>query len=193
MLQGLARSMAFSVAGLTKLDQLQAILDSLTATLQSGDSFGQWQQRIKRGEIPLDLPPHRIENIFRTNIQGHYGRGRCEQQKRTLEARPYFLYDAINDSRVRPTHAAMDGMVARYDDLIWRVWTPPAGYHCRCRRISLSEAQAKRFQEADRKRLADNQDLARERSQAQPDKGGIMTPARSRMRGCGGRLSVRAH
>ncbi len=28
------------------------------------------------------MPAHRLENIFRTNIQGHYTRGRCEQQKR---------------------------------------------------------------------------------------------------------------
>lgn len=129
-LQGLARSMAFSVAGIAKLDQLQTVLDSLAANLESGESFGQWKKRVREGEIPLDLPAHRIENIFRTNTQGHYGRGRCEQQKRTLADRPYFLYDAVNDSRVRLTHAAMDGFVARYDDPTWRVWTPPAGYQC---------------------------------------------------------------
>lgn len=170
-LQGLARSMAFSVAGIAKLDQLQTVLDSLAANLESGESFGQWKNRVREGEIPLDLPAHRIENIFRTNTQGHYGRGRCEQQKRTLADRPYFLYDAVNDSRVRLTHAAMDGFVARYDDPTWRVWTPPAGYQCRCRRIALSEAQAKRFIAADAKRLANDPELAKDRATAQPDKG----------------------
>lgn len=170
-LQGLARSMAFSVAGIAKLDQLQTVLDSLVANLESGESFGQWKKRVREGEIPLDLPAHRIENVFRTNTQGHYGRGRCEQQKRTLADRPYFLYDAVNDSRVRLTHAAMDGFVARYDDPTWRVWTPPSGYQCRCRRIALSEEQAKRFIAADAKRLANDPELAKDRATAQPDKG----------------------
>jgi len=129
-LQGLARSMAFSVAGLAKLDQLQGVLDGLTKAMAKGDSFRDWRERVRTGKVPLDLPPHRLENIYRTNLQGQYGRGRCEQQKRTLDARPWFMLDAVNDSRTRPSHAAMDGMTARYDDPIWEVWTPPNGYQC---------------------------------------------------------------
>ncbi len=77
--------------------------------MESGESFSQWQKRVAAGEIPRDLPPHRIENIFRTNLQGHYARGRCEQQKRVAESHPWYLYDAVNDSRTRPSsHAAME-------------------------------------------------------------------------------------
>lgn len=175
-LQGLARSMAFSIAGLAKLDQLQAVLDSLVANLESGESFGKWKTRVAAGEIPLDLPPHRIENIFRTNIQGHYGRGRCEQQKRTVDSHPWYLLDAVNDSRTRPSHAAMDGKVARHDDPWWNTHTPPNGYQCRCRRIALSEAQAPRFIEADRKRLEKDPKLAEARALADPDKGWDYSP-----------------
>ena len=95
-LQGLARSMAFSVAGLAKLDQLQGVLDGLTKAMAKGDSFRDWRERVRTGKVPLDLPPHRLENIYRTNLQGQYGRGRCEQQKRTLDARPWFMLDAIS-------------------------------------------------------------------------------------------------
>lgn len=175
-LQGLARSMAFSIAGLAQLDQLQAVLASLVANLASGESFGQWQQRVRAGEIPLDLPPHRIENIFRTNIQGHYGRGRCEQQRRTTDSHPWYLYDAINDSRTRPSHAAMDGFMARHDDPVWARWTPPSGYQCRCRRIALTEAQAPRFIAADRQRLEKEPQLAEARALAEPDKGWDYSP-----------------
>ena len=175
-LQGLARSMAFSIAGLAKLDQLQAVLDSLVANLESGESFGKWQKRVRDGEIPLDLPPHRLETIFRTNIQGHYGRGRCEQQKRTTDSHPWYLYDAVNDSRTRPSHAAMDGFMARHDDPVWAKWTPPSGYNCRCRRIALTEAQAPRFIEADRKRMEKDPKLAEARAQAEPDKGWDYSP-----------------
>lgn len=169
-LQGLARSMAFSIAGLAKLDQLQQVMDSLAEATANGESFGRWK---KRAEVEaLDLPAHRVENIFRTIIQGHYGRGRCEQQAAVAEDRPWLLYDAINDTRTRPSHAAMDGMVARHDDPIWQQWRPPAGFQCRCRTIALSEAEAEaeRFIEADRKRLQDPE-RATARANAQPDKG----------------------
>lgn len=101
--------MAFSIAGLAKLDQLHGVLDNLVANMESGESFGRWQKREAAGEIPRDLPPHRIENIFRTNLQGHYARGRCEQQKRVTESHPGYLYDEVNDSHTRPSsHAAME-------------------------------------------------------------------------------------
>lgn len=129
-LQGLARSTSFSIAGLSSLDQLQQVLDSLTEAMETGETLRSWQNRVSSNEIALDLPAHRLENIFRTNIQSHYARGRCEQQRRNIENRPWLLYDAVNDSRTRPSHAAMDGFVARYDDPIWQQWSPPAGYQC---------------------------------------------------------------
>ncbi len=108
--------------------------------------------------------------IFRTNIQSHYARGRAEQQARSTDDFPYRMYDAVNDSRTRPSHAAMDGYVARHDDPIWSTWRPPCGYRCRCRLISLSERQAGRFIDADRQRMTDA-DAAIARAQAQPDPG----------------------
>ena len=169
-LQGLARAMSFSVAGLAKLDQLQAVKDSLTEALESGETLRDWQKRVKAGDIGLDLPAHRLENIFRTNIQGNYARGRCEQQKRTAEAFPWYMYDATNDTRTRPAHAAMDGKVARHDDPWWDTHSPPNGYSCRCRRIQISDKQAARFQAADAKRMQDPE-LADARATAKPDKG----------------------
>lgn len=173
-LQGLARAMAFSIAGLAKLDQLTQIQDSLAANLETGESFNRWKQRVAAGEIPLDLPGHRLDNIYRTNIQGHYNRGRCEQQGRNVERRPYYLYDAVNDSRTRPGHAAMDGFVARHDDPMWGVWTPTNGYRCRCRRIALTEDQAERYRQADQRRIRDSDESAAARAGALfngPDEG----------------------
>lgn len=154
-LQGLARAMAFSVAGLASIDQLQMVIDSLAKATENGESLQSWQKRVEAWEIPLDLPAHRLDNLFRTNLQGHYARGRCQQHKENLDTHPWFLYDAVNDSRTRPAHAAMDGFVARHDDPVWKKWAAPNGYRCRCRLIALSEAQAARFRTADQRRQAD--------------------------------------
>jgi len=144
LLQGRARAAAFSVSGVAVLDQIEAVKRSLEHSLASGESFGKWKAKVAAGEIPLGLPAHRIETIFRTNIQGWYAAGRCRAIQAAKAIRPYLMYSAVNDSRTRPAHAAMHGFIAPVDDPIWRTWTPPAGFNCRCTVIGLSEAQAKR-------------------------------------------------
>jgi len=126
-LQGLARQHAFSIAGITALDQLEQVRDSLATGLQRGVSFNKWKKEILQNGV-LDLPAHRLDNIFRTNIQNNYNRGRWEKLQSTVNARPYLMYDAINDSRVRPAHAAMDGIIRRADDSFWDAHTPSNGF-----------------------------------------------------------------
>lgn len=140
-LQGLARQLAFSIAGIAALDQLENVKNSLSAALQRGESQQKWTKEILESGV-LDLPDYRLDNIFRTNIQNSYNRGRWERFQRTKATRPYLMYDAINDSRVRPNHLAMDGVIRPVDDQIWDTWSPACGYRCRCRLISLSEKQA---------------------------------------------------
>lgn len=136
-----ARRVATTVSGLAGLDQAQAVIDSVRAALARGDSFGDWQRAaLSRG---WDLPAGRLETIFRTNVQTAYAAGHWRQFQANKLRRPYLMWSAINDSRVRPAHLAMDGHIAPIDDVVWQVWTPPAGYNCRCSQISLTEEQAK--------------------------------------------------
>ncbi len=172
-LQGLARAQAFTITGLTSLDQLQQVADSLTRVLETGETFRDWQKRVRSGEIPLELGSAQLETVFRNNIQQSYNRGRYEQQAANVATHPYYMYDAVNDSRTRPSHAAMDGFVAPADDPTWKTWSPACGHRCRCRRIALTSAQAARYLEQDAKRLADPEFRA-ERDSAKingPDKG----------------------
>jgi len=140
-LQGLARQHAFSIAGLASLDQLEQVRNSLSAGLQRGISFNKLKKEILENGI-LDLPAHRLDNIFRTNVQSNYNRGRWEKIQRNKQRRPYLMYDAINDSRVRPAHLALDGVIKPADDSFWNAHAPLNGYRCRCRLISLTEKQA---------------------------------------------------
>jgi len=140
-LQGIARQLAFSIAGVASLDQLQAVKDSLHAAMDRGVSFKDWKKTVAAQS--LGLPDHRLDNIWRTNLQGNYIRGKWEQFQRNKDRRPFLMYDAINDSRVRPSHLAMDGTIRRFDDTFWKTHSPPNGYRCRCSLISLTEDQAK--------------------------------------------------
>lgn len=156
-----ARNKAFSVAGVARLDQLQAVRASLDAALAAGQTFAAWKKTA--AAKGLGLPAHRLDNIFRTNIQSAYMAGIARQQESpaALAARPFFQYDAINDSRTRPAHAALDNVIAPADSPFWRTHTAVLGYRCRCTRIALTEAQA----------MARGYDPAKPLPDVQPDPG----------------------
>jgi SPP1 gp7 family putative phage head morphogenesis protein len=140
-LQGLHRQLAFSIANIAKVDQLQSVLDSLTDTLKNGGTFAQWQKNLDIQA--LGLPKHRLDNIFRTNIQQSYNHGQWQKQLANRETKPYLMYDAINDSRTRPTHSANDGVIRELHDPVWKIiWFSRNVYRCRCRLISLTKEQA---------------------------------------------------
>jgi len=138
-----ARGKAFTISGLTSIDQISTVIKSLRMASEDGSTFAEWQEwALTRPELAA-LPNGRLETIFRMGVQTHYGIGRTQQQRLNKKARPYFLWDAVNDSRVRDDHLAMDGYIAPIDDPIWNIWSPPAGFNCRCTRIALNERQAK--------------------------------------------------
>jgi SPP1 gp7 family putative phage head morphogenesis protein len=141
---------AFTVAGVMLLDVLADIYEQVKKAIEKGTTLEEFKKSFqeimqRRGWYDPEFKrPWRLETIFRTNIQTAYMAGRYKQQKEMADLRPYWMYDAVNDSRTRPTHRAMDGKVFRADDPIWDRWYPPNGFNCRCRVISLSERQVKR-------------------------------------------------
>ncbi len=138
------RARGFAISGLAALDQVQAAADSLAAATASGATFAEWQRTIRDAAPDVfSLGKARRELIFRNAVQTHYGIGRTIQSRENADARPYLMWDAINDGRTRPAHAAMDGHIAPIDAPIWKRWNPPAGHNCRCSRIALTEAQAR--------------------------------------------------
>lgn len=142
-----ARAASFSIAGLSALDQVQAVKDSLDAAVASGQGFRDWRADVLAGQVPGigELPGYRLENIFRTNLQTAYARGAGEWQSRNEGTHPYLLYDAVNDTRTRPAHRLMDGTVLPQGHPWWVTHYPPNGFMCRCRAVALTEAQARRL------------------------------------------------
>lgn len=143
-LVGVQRSQAVSIAGLASLEQIKFIIDQVSSVIDKGGTFKDFQKAVRAGGIDTSLPTYRLDNIFRTNVQAAYSRGRYTQQMKVTASRPYWMYDAINDSRTRPTHLALDNTILRYDHPFWQTHYTPNGYRCRCTIISLTEAQAKK-------------------------------------------------
>ncbi|CAN2042520.1 hypothetical protein GMMP15_840023 [Candidatus Magnetomoraceae bacterium gMMP-15] len=135
---------AFTVSGLGTIDMIMDVFMSLDKALEKGTSFGEWKRNFsslweRKGWTGKKA--WRVDNIFRTNIQTAYSVGRYKQMKTIADLRPYWKYDAVNDSRTRPTHLALDGKIFPHDHDFWHNFYPPNGFRCRCSVQSLSQRQ----------------------------------------------------
>lgn len=139
-----AHSLAFTVSRLAAADILQDVHGEVLKAIEEGGTFFEFREGIdeimaRRGW--MGMTPYRLDNIFRTNIQSAYNVGRHKQMKTVAERRPWWEYDAVNDSHTRPSHLANDGKIYRHDDPFWATWYPTNGYRCRCRVNSLSRSE----------------------------------------------------
>ena len=160
-----SRQYASTVSYLAGLDQIESVLSSAYKVLESGGTFADFQKLVD--ESGIELSEAHLDNVFRTNIQNAYARGKWSHQQQNKDKRPYLEYMAINDSRVRPSHLALDGVIRHIDDPFWQKYYPTNGYRCRCTTTAITEKQAIR------KGITSDDDLP----DVQPDKGWSFQPA----------------
>lgn len=155
----------YTIARITDLDMLQDIKSCMIAAAEQGKPFAEWKNELLQhmankgwlhpnghnGREIIDPntgeifgTPRRLDNIYRTNMQAAYNAGQYQTYMADVDNRPYWQYDAVGDHRTRATHAAMDGLVYRYDDPFWATFYPPNGYRCRCSVMALSERDMQR-------------------------------------------------
>lgn len=144
-----ARAQAFSVSRLTSTELVKRIRDLLGRSLEEGGDYRGFVRSVRDGEIDLGITPTStgyLETIFRTNTQSAYGAGRLRQITNpvVVAARPFVEYRTARDSRVRPSHAALEGVVFRQDDPGWQRFNPPNGYNCRCTCVTRREVDPSR-------------------------------------------------
>lgn len=144
VLQGRARGNAFTVSRLAQLDQVQAIQDSLIEDLRNGGNFEAWRTRILAQPRFGHLSPAHLETIYRTNLRAHHAEGRAASILKHQDTHPFLMYSATLDTRVRPTHAALHGIILPVGHEFWKTHAPPLGMNCRCDLIALTKRQAER-------------------------------------------------
>jgi SPP1 gp7 family putative phage head morphogenesis protein len=137
------RQMATTVSFLSSLEQVETVIKSLNKTLANGGTFKDFRELVAESEIIL--PKHYLDNVFRTNIQSAYSHGRWQQQQRNKDKHQYLMYSAIDDSRVRPAHLALNRIVLPIDHPFWLTHYPPLSFRCRCTVIALTEKQALKY------------------------------------------------
>lgn len=130
-------------------DQLDTIsraaVDEIRRTLDSGGTLRDFKAAIEDQTVTLGISPAGpgyLENVYRTQVASAYGAGRYAQMQSptVIAARPFRQYRTAQDSRVRPEHAAMDGVTWRADDTTFSNVYPPCGFQCRCSVVTYSQA-----------------------------------------------------
>ena len=142
-----AKSRAFTVSGLSRLDQVTAVRTALTKCLDGGGTLADFKKQIPEiieAQGWTGKKAHRIDNLFRTNMQSAYMAGRYEQMSKTTKLRPFWRYLAVGDKSTRPGHVALDGKVYPADHKFWDSFYPPNGFRCRCTVQSLSARQVEK-------------------------------------------------
>ncbi len=140
------RAVAFTVSGYTKAQLLKKFYDELLSALEEGGTLQEFRANMDsflESEGYEGPEAQQADLIFRTNIQTAYNAGhyRRMSEPAVKALRPYWQYDAVHDTRTRPSHLEMDGRVFPADSPVWDVWFPPNGFKCRCTVKTLSKRQ----------------------------------------------------
>lgn len=156
---------AFTVAKMMQVDLLNSTRELLDKSITEGWSMGRFRRELGPklkaagwwGRADMFDPAgnlvegvqlgsaHRLNTIFRSNLQSSYSVGHWESIQESAQEAPWLMYDAVDDFRTRPAHARLDNRVLAVDDPFWNKFMPPNGYNCRCGVIQLSDRDLERL------------------------------------------------
>jgi len=123
------RGLAFTISQITSYQALVKAKAKLQQIITDGGTLADWRVWVDEQALPWTEAYAQL--VHRMAVLGSYSTGRYMQMN-DPDVRAefeYLMYDAINDLRTRPEHAAMDGKVWRRDEFPDE-WWPPAGYNC---------------------------------------------------------------
>lgn len=154
-----ARRQAFTVSNLSSLRMVDFIFREITASLLGAEGLNDFRKRVLpklrrewgdgRGRDAAGRRINvgaRIETIYRTNTLSAFNEGRFQQMSQPVvkRLRPYWMYDAIMDSRTSNICRPRDGKVFPADSPWWETNYPPLHYNCRSGVRALTARQANR-------------------------------------------------
>lgn len=129
--EGIFYPHGFSAARAADAEVAKAVRDRLVSGLAAGtptptivaELVAEWA-----------WPSAYAANVCRTTFNTATTAGRFVEAERVSSAGipVAFRFSAVLDSNTRPGHAAMDGVTADVRDNIWRNWSPPLDFQCRC-------------------------------------------------------------
>ena len=143
---------AFVISGVEALDAVARVRE-LTARLPLGGDYDEL-----KGEILAELSPwlvtstdpeerakeeaaarRRAEMLLRMHGWQTYARTQHALMEANIDVFPFRQYLSSEDSRVRPSHAALNRKILPADHPFWANHTPPWEFGCRCDVVPLTQ------------------------------------------------------
>jgi SPP1 gp7 family putative phage head morphogenesis protein len=142
------RRAAFWVAGTHEAAVVQTIHQEIERALAEGLSLDEFKKNLaEKLQGQHALGGAHLETVFRNAVQSAYNAGRWYQltDPDVTAARPFWMFDAVLDTRTTPLCKDLNGTIKAHDDPFWLThWCP---LHHRCR----SGVRALRTSEVERR------------------------------------------
>ncbi len=136
------RARVFTVSGLTSAEALRSVRDTL-AELPLGGDWDALKTQIIAQLHPFLRDPDEPENtraarrraelLLRTQGFQAYAVAQHNALAEQADIFTHRQYLSMGDDRVRPAHAALNGVILPADSPFWDTHTPPWDWGCRCR------------------------------------------------------------
>ncbi len=150
-----AKQHAFRVAAVHKAGLIQRIRDVVKRAIRDGTPWPNVRRELMglfdTGGVPRPALS-RLRTMFTMNTQQAYNDARRAtlDDPEITEAFPFRKYLTVGNGtagykNVRATHAALHGLILRWDDPFWDSHTPPWDYGCRCSFVALTPGQVKKM------------------------------------------------
>ena len=150
------KARAFTIAGVESADTLQRARDLIAALPQGADWATQKAQLL--GEISpwlvddnadpetrekqVEAAARRAETLMRLHGFQAYAAADWQVMDRQRDAFPFWMYQTFGDGRVRPAHAALNGLTLPADHPFWKDHFPPWDWGCRCQVVPVTAPEA---------------------------------------------------
>ncbi len=121
-------------------------LNDITQAMRDGDKlipFSDFMEKVKAINSKYNVDWLRTE--YDTAIASAQSAARWTEFEQDADAHPLLKYQTIGDSRVRYSHAILNGVTRPIKDDFWTLYYPPNGWNCRCEAVQAgrSEKQTK--------------------------------------------------
>ena len=131
-------------------DRIARTANELLGAFREGMAHNEFLERLESlgisvtgAEMPAEgqISRAHADLLYRQNLYSGYSADRWIKAQATRETRQYGQYVTAGDERVRPEHAALDGIIKPLDDPFWAKHWPPKDFNCRCSVVTLSDIE----------------------------------------------------
>ncbi|NQY04471.1 MAG: minor capsid protein [Halieaceae bacterium] len=130
-----AQKQAFVIAGVNQMSVVMTIFSEMEKAVESNEPIGEFRKRVKaqlKGQW-TKAASARLDTIFITSTQTAYNSGRHRQltKPEVMKTRPFWLFDAVLDSRTTHICQTLNGLTLPADSPAWTGSYPPMHHRCR--------------------------------------------------------------